>query len=421
MENQEVNGGPAEISTQNETETRSTILYEKPRKWIQYDPLKIVNELTSAKATVISLTTIPYQREWAKELEKIQLKREVAGTSKIEGADFTDRELDIALKENPEELLTRSQRQAHAAVQTYRWIAKLEDERPINIELIKEVHRRIVTGADDDHCEPGAIRGRDQNVTFGVPRHRGCNGGHDCKEAFEGLMHAVATEFREHDPLIQALALHYHFAAMHPFEDGNGRTARAVEALMLQRAGLRDSLFIAMSNYYYDEKTEYLKALSAVRANHYDLTEFIRFGLIGMATQCQRLFIEIRTQVSKALFRNVMFDLFGRLESKRKRVIQERQIEILKLFLKTEAMELTQILRAALPHYKGLKDAHTAVVRDLNSLIHIGALGLRVTGEQEKQYDLNIRLEWATEITETDFFERLRSLPKAKTYALLQG
>ena len=38
---------------------------------------------------------------------------------------------------------------------------------------------------------------------------------------------------------------------MHPFVDGNGRTARALEALMLQRAGLRDSSFIAMSNYYY--------------------------------------------------------------------------------------------------------------------------------------------------------------------------
>jgi len=379
-----------------------------------------VNELTSAKAAVMSLTTIPYQREWAKELEKIQLKREVAGTSKIEGADFTDRELDIALKENPDELLTRSQKQAHAAVQTYRWIAKLEDDRPINIELIREVHRRIVTGADDDHCEPGAIRGHDQNVTFGVPRHRGCSGGRDCQKAFEDLMNAVGTQFRGHDPLIQALALHYHFAAMHPFQDGNGRTARAVEALMLQRAGLRDSLFIAMSNFYYDEKSDYLKALSAVRASNYDLTPFIRFGLVGIATQCQRLFIEIRTQVSKALFRNVMFDLFNRLESTRKRVIKERQIEILKLFLKTETMELPQIIRAALPHYKGLKDAHKAVIRDLNSLLHIRALELQVSGDQGKRYDLTIRLEWATEITETDFFERLRSLPKAKTYALLQ-
>ena len=53
---------------------------------------------------------------------------------------------------------------------------------------------------------------------------------------------------------------------MHPFLDGNGRTARALEALMLQRTGLRDTLFIAMSNYYYEHKINYLNALNDTRA-----------------------------------------------------------------------------------------------------------------------------------------------------------
>ena len=66
-------------------------------------------------------------------------------------------------------------------------------------------------------------------------------------------MKELDTSFRGHDILIQALAAHYHFAAMHPFLDGNGRTARALEALMLGGAGLRDTCFIAMSNYYYEE------------------------------------------------------------------------------------------------------------------------------------------------------------------------
>ena len=60
-------------------------------------------------------------------------------------------------------------------------------------------------------------------------------------------LHPIEHELRDHDPIIQALAAHYHVAAMHPFLDGNGRTARALEALMLQRAGLRDTCFIAMS------------------------------------------------------------------------------------------------------------------------------------------------------------------------------
>lgn len=59
---------------------------------------------------------------------------------------------------------------------------------------------------------------------------------------------ALNDEFRRHDPFIQALALHYHMGGMHPFQDGNGRTARAVEALLLQRPRLKDDPFISMSN-----------------------------------------------------------------------------------------------------------------------------------------------------------------------------
>ena len=144
------------------------IHYELPERWLLYSPLDLVEPLTDAKAAVTSLKTIPFQRTWAEALQQVQLKFEVAGTSRIEGADFTERELDAAMSQTPEELITRSQKQAHAAVQTYRWIASLEDDRPIDADLIRDVHRRIITGADDDHCPPGEIRRQDQNVTFGA-------------------------------------------------------------------------------------------------------------------------------------------------------------------------------------------------------------------------------------------------------------
>jgi len=51
---------------------------------------------------------------------------------------------------------------------------------------------------------------------------------------------------------------------MHPFFDCNGRTAQALEALILQKAGLRDSLLIAIPNYYYEEKRSYLELTDAI-------------------------------------------------------------------------------------------------------------------------------------------------------------
>ena len=134
------------------------IQYFIPRGWIQYDPVKITSALTEAKAAVLSLKTIPYQKRWVETLQQIELKREVAGTSRIEGAEFTERELDAAFRETPEQLRTRSQRQARAAVRAYRWISEIPPDRPVDEILIRETHRKIVTGADDDHCEPGEPR-----------------------------------------------------------------------------------------------------------------------------------------------------------------------------------------------------------------------------------------------------------------------
>lgn len=392
-----------------------TVLYERPVAWVAYNAASISKELTEAKAALLALTQIPYQRSWADELQKMQLKREVAGTSRIEGAEFTDRELDAAMKETPEQLETRSQKQAAAAVATYRWIAKLPIDRPIDIDLIMEVHRRIVKGCDEDHCAPGEFRGSDQNVTFGSPRHRGVDGGQECQRVMNMLAEAVRREFVAHDPLVQALALHYHFAACHPFLDGNGRTARALEAIMLRRTGLRDTLFIAMSNYYYEEKTGYLSALNATRAASHDLTPFLKFALVGVEKQCRRLFEQIRIELQKALYRMTYTDLFGRMHSPRKRVVSERHVKILQLMTSVEEISLAHLTEKIRYAYN-VKSYYKALIRDLNYLIRIKAISAR---KIDDGYILEINIDWPTQITETEFFQKTRDLPKAKVHGFL--
>lgn len=393
------------------------VRYELPRDWIGYDRSAVFDELMAAKAAMIALTQMPYQRSWADELQKVQLKREVAGTSRIEGAEFTEQELEAAMQETPTQLETRSQKQAAAAGLTYRWITQLPSDRPVDVALICDVHRRLVSNCDDDHCAPGQWRTRDQNVTFGAPRHRGGEGGEECKAALHGLANAVRTAYRRHDPLIQALAVHYHFAAMHPFLDGNGRTARALEAIMLQRIGLRDTLFIAMSNYYYERKTAYLTALNETRAANHDLTPFLKFALKGVESQCRRLFVEIRLHVTKALFRNTMTDLFGRLTSPRKRALSGRHVQLLTLLLDEEEMSLAAITERTRPFYD-VSNPYKAMIRDLNYLIGLQAVTAQRLPENQG-FLLRINLDWPTKITETEFFRQMKELPKGKVYGFL--
>ena len=123
--------------------------------------------------------------------------------------------------------------------------------------------------------------------------------------------------------------MHYHLAAMHLFLDGIGRTKRALEALMLQRCGLREVSFVPISNYYYDEKVAYLESLAKVREEHHDLTHFLNFVLKGVALQAKRLAEKLKRVVSKEIFRNFMHELAVKLEATRKRVIIKRQLVVL--------------------------------------------------------------------------------------------
>jgi Fic family protein len=392
------------------------IKYAIPRNWLNYRISEIIQPLTEAKAAVRSLVKVPFQRSWIEALQVMQLKREVAGTSRIEGADFTEKELEAALKQTPEQMLTRSQKQARAAMNAYKWIADLPEDRPITLDLIKEVHELIIGDADIDHCAPGQVRKKGDNVVFGIPIHRGCEGGDECEQSLNELGVAVQHDFRAHDQLIQALALHYHFAAMHPFQDGNGRTARAVEALMLQRSGLTDHLFIAMSNYYYDQKPEYLKALSQVGPPDYDLTPFIIFGLKGIEVQCDKLFDEIRKNVLKTIFRETMYDLYAHLETKRKRVIKERHTGILKLLLEIDEIKLTDFFKRIDQWYSGLRQKQNAMIRDLNYLLRIEAVKYRREGSD---YVFSADLMWPTRITESGFLDQVKKMPTAKTITLV--
>ena len=389
------------------------IPYVRPPRWLQYRSEPLVDALTRAKAAVLSLQTVPFQRRWVDALQGMELKREVAGTSRIEGAEFTDRELETAMKpETDDELHTRSQRQARAALRAYEWIRTVRVDRPVDREVVLQIHRLVVQGADDDHCVPGQLRESGQNVTFGTPPHRGVAGGAECEAAFLALTEAFQGEFRAHDPLIQAIAAHYHIAAMHPFLDGNGRTARALEALLLGRAGLRDATFIAMSNYYYDEKVEYLKALAEVRSGGHDLTPFLRFALLGVEKQARRLLAEIQKQIKRELVSNLMRDLSRRLTSPRKRVIAERQLGLLEILLPVDSLSWGELQSRGMAGYRRLKSPEKAFIRDINGLFALGVL--RVDRGPDDSARFSVDLDWPAKITESEFFKRVQELPKTR-------
>ena len=382
--------------------------YFVPRRWVYYDPSAVFHLIIEARTAGGVLNRMPYLPQWIEQAHKEQLRLEAAGTSRIEGAEFTQREQDEALAPtlNATTKLTHSQRQLRAAVATYRWLRSRSAEQPVSADFIREIQRRIVTGCDDDHCEPGRTRPDGWNVTFGTPRCRGAEGGRECRAAFDSLAAAIAGEFRRHDRLIQALAAHYHIGAMHPFGDGNGRTARALEAFMLRRAGVNDVIMVSLSNYYYEHKEEYLTALYETRKNEHDLTPFLSFALPAVAERCNVVAEAIATNHRRVLFREFARSLFGKLRSPRRRVLAQRQLEILDILLDAGPTEPPDLIVRGRALYLGLKYPDRAMVRDLFGLLELSAIML-------DQGRIAPNLDWPQLFAESELLDRYENMPSA--------
>ena len=68
------------------------------------------------------------------------------------------------------------------------------------------------------------------------------------------------------DPLVRMAAAHYQFEAIHPFSDGNGRTGRILNVLMLVDAGLLRHPLLYLSRYIIETKNDYYRLLQGVAA-----------------------------------------------------------------------------------------------------------------------------------------------------------
>ena len=383
--------------------------YIVPSQWVKYDGAAIFGPLVRAKTAAGVLNRMPYLPRWIEQLHEEQLKLEAVGTSRIEGAEFTERERDeaLALGIPGSGRLTHSQRQLRSANSAYRWMREQPAERPVTSEFILNIHRLMVSGCDDDHCEPGALRPDGWNVTFGSPPCRGAEGGAACRKVFGSLCAAISSEFRSHDPIIQAIASHYHIGAMHPFGDGNGRTARALEAFMMRRAGVNNMVMVSLSNYYYEHKDEYLTALYESRRRGHDLTPFLQFALRAVEERCGALAGEIASNHRRLLFREFARSLFEKLRNPRRRALGRRQMGILEILLDGGPTGVSVLAEKTFALYSSLKLPARALARDLGHLLAIEAI--TIDGEI-----IDVDLGWPEKLSESEMLERYERTPSSK-------
>ena len=101
-------------------------------------------------------------------------------------------------------------------------------------------------------------------------------------------------------PVIIGAIIHFHLAAIHPFSDGNGRTARATTALYLALAHYDNDGTLALDTYYASDRPSYYAILRRLSGENYtssqqaDLTPWLEYFTEGYLTSLRVLDAEIR-------------------------------------------------------------------------------------------------------------------------------
>ena len=94
------------------------------------------------------------------------------------------------------------------------------------------------------------------------------------------------------DPLVKMAVMHYQFEAIHPFEDGNGRTGRILNLLYLVQSGLLDIPVLFLSRYIIAHKAGYYDGLRGVTERQ-DWEGWILYMLRAVESTAQQTFEQV--------------------------------------------------------------------------------------------------------------------------------
>ncbi|MFZ4765179.1 MAG: Fic family protein, partial [Roseimicrobium sp.] len=175
---------------------------------------------------------------------------------------------------------------------------------------------------------------------------------------------------------IKSIVAHVYLAWIHPFGDGNGRTARLMEFHVLFANGLPLPAAHLLSDHYNLTRTEYYRELAKASASGGDLIPFIRYALRGFLDGVRGQIKSIREQQMRVAWENYVHDLFRPLKSS---PTQKRRREL--VFDLTHNGGWVEVSQISLLTPKLAREYAAAgermVQRDLNAVAKMGLISRR--------------------------------------------
>ena len=210
------------------------------------------------------------------------LMEEAIASSQLEGAATTRKiakEI-LRLKRKPRNY---SEQMIVNGYETMQKITKMKD-RTLTPEIILKLHKNITKDTLEDKNDEGRFRDNDETVVGDSLKYGKTYYTPPDYKKINGLMEEFC-EFASNDngefihPVVKGIVLHFLIGYIHPFNDGNGRTARTIFYWYMLSRGYWLFEYISVSRIILRSKTKYGLAYLYTETDENDLTYFINYNL----------------------------------------------------------------------------------------------------------------------------------------------
>jgi Fic family protein len=348
---------------------------------------------------------VPLQPETARRLHQLYLAKGAAATTAIEGNTLTEDEVlkriegRLPLPPSREYLGQEVDNIVKACDLIVKGIAS--GGVVLNSERIRQFNKIALAGLQlENGISPGEIRTYPVvvgNVYRGAPAEecamlldRLCewlNG-----KEFEAPKETSPFEIAVVYAVLKAIVAHVYLAWIHPFGDGNGRTARLVEFAILMAAGIPQPACHLLSNHYNQTRSRYYQQLDSASKSGGDLIPFIEYAIQGFVDGLRDQLRVIGDQQWSVSWENYVYQTFR----DKKRTGDRRQRElVLALSGRSDPIptgRITELTPAIAKEYAS--KANRTLVRDLKELERLGLIEKTPEGIRAKREIILAFLPW---------------------------
>lgn len=301
-------------------ETHPWITFNVDFRKIDYKTWMLLGE---ARSKCMRISNALLKPELSRILYETYLAKGVHSTTAIEGNSLSEEDVKRRIEGTlrPPDSMQYQVKEIDNILDSYNYVRERSADSgsaEISSEEIKKYNRMVLEGLPlSDEIVAGEIR----NYSVGVLRYRGAPE-EDCEYLLDRMCEWLndarfnQSENRIAFAIIKAVLAHLYIAWIHPFGDGNGRTARLVELRIMLASGAPAPACHLLSNHYNKTRSEYYHQLDYASKSGGDIYKFIYYAVRGLVDQLEEQIEFIDSQQQNIFLRDYIFEVFGDRPSK---------------------------------------------------------------------------------------------------------